>query len=129
MLIKKIFIEWITDLFNGSNHAKCVLLSNQKFITQPTLINLHPNEYSQIFHYYQFSVKLDRCGKNCNTLNDLSNKVCVPKKIEVLDLSLLNIITKVHESNTLTKHILCEYKCKFDGKKFNSDQWRNNKKC
>ena len=26
---------------------------------QPTLINLHPNEYSHKFHYYQFPVKLD----------------------------------------------------------------------
>ena len=28
-LIKKIFIGLITGLVNGSNHAKCVLLSNQ----------------------------------------------------------------------------------------------------
>ena len=26
---------------------------------QATLINLHPNEYGQEFHYYPFSVKLD----------------------------------------------------------------------
>ena len=25
-----------------------------------TLINLHPNEYSQEFHYYLFAVKLDK---------------------------------------------------------------------
>ena len=29
-------------------------------MTQPTLFNLHPNEYSQEFHYYPFAVKLDR---------------------------------------------------------------------
>ena len=29
-----------------SNQTKCVSLSNQKCITQPTLINLHPNESS-----------------------------------------------------------------------------------
>ena len=45
---------------------------------QPTLINLHPNEYNQQYHYYPFAVKLDRCVRSCNTLNDLSNKVCVP---------------------------------------------------
>ena len=41
---------------------------------------LHPNEYSQEFHYYPFAVKLDRCVGSCNPLNDLSNKVCVPNK-------------------------------------------------
>ena len=60
-LIKKIFIGLLTGLVNGSNHTKCVLLSNQKCQIQPTLINLHPNEYSQEFHYYPSAVKLDRC--------------------------------------------------------------------
>ena len=39
-----------------------------KCIIQPTLINLHPNECSQEFHYYPFAVKLDRCVRSCNTL-------------------------------------------------------------
>ena len=44
---------------------------------QPTLINLHPNEYNQQLHYYPYAVKLDRCVGSRNTLNDLSNKVYV----------------------------------------------------
>ena len=60
-LIKKIFIGLLTALVNGYHHAKCFLLSNQKFMTQPTLINLDSNECTQEFHYYQFAVKLDRC--------------------------------------------------------------------
>ena len=47
------------------------------------LINLHPNQYNQELHYYLFAVKLDRCVGSCNTLNDLSNKVCVPKKQKI----------------------------------------------
>ena len=46
-LIKKIFIGLLTCLVNGTNHTKNILLSNQKRMIQPTLINLHPNEYSQ----------------------------------------------------------------------------------
>ena len=64
-IIKKIFIVLVTGI------VKCVLLNNQKCMTQPTLINLHPNEYSQEFHYYPFVVKLDGCVGSCNTLNDL----------------------------------------------------------
>ena len=51
---------------------------------QPTLINLHPNDCSQEFHYYPFLVKLYRRAGSRNTLNDLSNKVCVPNKTEDL---------------------------------------------
>ena len=44
---------------------------------------------------------------SCNTLNDLSNKVCiVQNKTEDLNLSMPNIITRINESKTLTKHIL-----------------------
>ena len=64
-LIKKIFIGLLTGLVNGSNHTKCVSFSYQNCMTQPTLINLHPNEYSQGFHYYPFAVKLDRCIGSC----------------------------------------------------------------
>ena len=67
-LMKKIFIGLLTGLVNGSNHTKCVSLSSQKWMTQPTLINLHSNEYSQGFHYYPFAVKLDICVGSCNTL-------------------------------------------------------------
>ena len=128
-LIKKIFIGLLTDLVNGFNHTKCVLLSNQKCMIQPTLINLHPNEYSQEFHYCPFAVKLDRCVGSCNTLNNLSTKVCGPNKTEDLILSVFNTITGINESKTLTKHISCKCNRRFKGKKCNSDQWWNNRKC
>ena len=71
----------LIKIVNASNHAKCVSLSTQKYMIQPTLINLHPNESSQEFHYDPFSVKLDRCIGSCNILNDLSNKVCIPNNL------------------------------------------------
>ena len=51
-------------------------------MTQPTLINGHPNVFivsnvsnvfSQKFHLYPFAIKLDRCVGSCNPLNDISN--------------------------------------------------------
>ena len=69
-----------------------MLLSNQKCMIQPTLFNLHRNEYSQDLQYYPFAVKLDRCVRSCNTLNNLSNKVFVPNKTEDLNLSVFNLI-------------------------------------
>ena len=89
---------------------------------QPTLINLHPIEYSQEFHCYPFAVKLDRCVGGCNTFNDSSNRACVPNKTEDLNLNVLNMITGINESKTLTKHASCVCKCRFDGRKCNSDQ-------
>ena len=69
-----------------------------EIMTQPTFINLHPNEYGQEFHYYPFAVQLDRCVGSCNTLNDLSNKVCVPNKTDDLNLSVFNMITGIDKN-------------------------------
>ena len=81
-IIKTILIVVSSGIVNACNHTKCVLLSNQKCQIQPTLINLHPNEFSQEFHYYPLAVELDRCTGSCNTINDLSDKVCAPNKSE-----------------------------------------------
>ena len=70
---------------------------------RPTLINLHPNEYSQESHYYPFVVKLERCIGSYNTLHDLSNKVCVPNKTEDLNLGVLNVITGINELKHVKK--------------------------
>ena len=43
------------------------------------------------------------------------NKVCVPNKREDLNLTVFNMITGKNELKTLTKHISCKCKCKFDG--------------
>ena len=88
-------------------------LSNQKSLIKPTLINLYPNEYSQEFHCYPFGVKLDRYVGSCNTLNDLSSKVCVPTA----------------GINKYKCRYKCKYKCKFDRTKCDSNQRWNNDKC
>ena len=128
-LIKKMFVVVLSNIVNASNHIRYVSLSNQKCKIQPTLINLHPNEYSQEFHHYPFAVKLDRCAGSFNTINDLSNKACVPNKAEDLNLRVFNMITDTNEWKTLPKHISYECKCKFDETKCKSNQWRNNDKC
>ena len=85
--------------------------------------------YVTTIRYYPFAVNLDRCVGRCNTLNDLFNRVCIPNKAEDLNLNIFNIITGMNESKTLTKHISCECKFIFDGRKYNSKQKWNNDKC
>ena len=56
-VIKKMFAVLLADIVNASTQTKCVSLSNQKCKIEPTLVNLHPNEYNQELHYYPFAVK------------------------------------------------------------------------
>ena len=98
-------------------------------MTYPTVINLHSHEYNQILWYYSFVVGLDRCFGSCNTLDELSNRVCIPNKTEDLNVNVLNIMTGINESKILTKHLSCKCERKFDGRKCNSNQKWNNNKC
>ena len=68
-------------------------IQNQKCKIQPTLINLHPNEYSQELHYYSFAVNLHKFTGSFNTLRDVFDKVCVPNKAEDLNIHVFNLIT------------------------------------
>ena len=73
-LIKNFLVMLLTSTVIASNHTKYASLSNQKRMAQPTLINLHPNEYSQELRYYPFVVNPDSAG-SCNTLDDLSSRL------------------------------------------------------
>ena len=106
-LIKKILIRILASLVSASSHTKFVILSNQKCTTQPTIINLHLNGTPQGLHYHLFVANLDRCVESCNTLIDLSNKVCAPNKTKFLNLNVFNIIKGKNELKTLIKHISC----------------------
>ena len=92
---------------------------NQKCEIQ--LINLNHNEYSQELHH-PFAVKLDRCVGSCITLNELYNEVCGPNKTEDLNVHVFSKVTGLNESKTFAKDTPCKCKCKFDGRKYNSNQ-------
>ena len=81
------FIVLLSSIVNAYSHTKFISISNQKCVIQPTLINLHSNEYNQEFNYYPFLFQLDRCAGSYNILND----VCVPNKTEDLNLSMFNM--------------------------------------
>ena len=48
----------------------------------------------QGWHYCLFAVNLEGCTQSCNTLNDLSNEVCVPNKTGGLNLSISTLLQK-----------------------------------
>ena len=87
------------------------------------------NVCRQAIRIYLFAVKLCRCVRSCDTINDLSNKVCIPNKTKDLNLIMFNMIAGINELKTLPKHMSCKCKCKIDGRKCNSNQWWNNHKC
>ena len=69
-------------------------------------------------------ISLDRCNESCNVL---SPKVCVPKETKDINVKAFNKIANKNEAKTMTKHISCDCKCKFNCTTCNSSQKWNNK--
>ena len=61
VFIKKMFFILLTSIVSAPNQTKYEPLSNQKCMTQSTVINLHTNEHSQELRYYPFTANLNRC--------------------------------------------------------------------
>ena len=70
---------------------------------------------------------LDVIG-SCNKFVNLSGRIA-PNKWEDENLKVFNMITKTNKSKTLIKNILCDCKCKFNGRKCISNQKWVNDKC
>ena len=93
------------------------MIKNAKF-SPPLLIYILTNavEDFTVIHLQLNYINVLKVVK----LNDLSNKVCIPNKTEDLNLSAFNMILVINELKTLTRHISCECKYKFDGTKCKS---------
>ena len=51
-------------------------LNNEQCKTRPALTDLNPVE----LNYYLFMIGLDKCSGSCDTLTEISARICVPNK-------------------------------------------------
>ena len=75
-----IFSGYLASILKAPVHITYISINNQQFMTQPTPINLHPNEYCQGLRKFLLAVNLHRCMGRCNTLKDLSNIIMCSKQ-------------------------------------------------
>ena len=72
-------------------------LNNESCMIRLTLINLNPDA----LNYYLFTVILDKCSESCNAADNLSRKVCVPRKTKNVSGNTFNITTRINEDTKL----------------------------
>ena len=117
-LIKQVLIV-LLSLVNAKT-IKLPWLNYVLCMIRPIHIDLNPIEPK----YYQFLISLDKCSRSCNVL---SPKVCVPKETKNINVKGFNIITNKNEAEIKAKHISCDWKCKFNSTRCNSNKKWNNK--
>ena len=58
------------------------------------LIDLNLDE----LHYCSFVISMNLCNGSCNTVEDPFGRVCIPDKIENVNLKVFNVIKSINES-------------------------------
>ena len=97
-LIKQVFITLMS--FCISLSTKCVSLNNETCMINSFLIDLNLAELK----YCPFMISSDKCSGSCNSIDDLSTKICVPSKTKDINVQV-QYETNKNEAKTLVKHI------------------------
>ena len=85
--------------FSRSLVTKSVSLNNELCTIRPTLIDLNPVE----FNYYLFMISLNKCSGSCNSVDDLSIKICVSSKIKTINVKVFHMTTNKYEAKRMVK--------------------------
>ena len=125
--IKQIFTSVM--MFFGSlsceNALECISIKNEECKVRPEIINTNSN--NPIF--FSFSIKINKCGSNCNKINDPYARICVPGALKNLNVKVFNIISGTNETRHIKWHETCKCICRLDGIICNSKQrWNEDKR-
>ena len=125
--VKKVFVLGLTVLSSSITDAlNCISINNQECKVRPEIVDVSSN--NPIF--YPFSVKINRCSGNCNSINDRYAKICVPDIVKNLNVKVFNLMSRSNETRSIKSHETC--KCIYrlnkiicnNKQKWNKDQYR-----
>ena len=113
--------------FNASNvnSLECVSMNKQECITRTKIINTNNNESV----FYPFSIKINKCGRSCNNINDPFAKLCVPDTIKNVNVKVFNLMSFINQTKQIEWHEICKCKCRLDTSVCNNKQRWNEGKC
>ena len=100
-------------------------MKNQKCKARPEIVDINSN--NPIF--YPFSIKVNKCNDNCNSINDPYAKICVPDTVKDLNVKVFNLMKLTNETRHIKWHESCKCVCRLDKIICNSKQRRNEDKC
>ena len=121
--IKKSFFIGPSFLSNlvSTTSLTCISMSNQACKARPEIISVNSN--NPVF--YPFSIKASKCSGNCNNINDLYAKICVPDVVK----DLFNLMSRTNETKNIKWHETCKCECRLDAIVCNNKQRWNKNKC
>ena len=107
------------------NFLECFSMSNQGCKARPKVIDVNANETV----FYPYSIKVNRCGKSCNNINDPYAKLCVPDLVKNVNVKVFNLMSRINETRQIIWHRTCKCVCRLTSAICNSRQLWNEGRC
>ena len=104
---------------------ECISIINQKCASRPKIMNL--NAYEPAF--YPLSIKVNKCGGDCNDINDPMTKLCFPDVVKNINVKVFNLLSRINETRPIVWHETCKCICRLTSAVCNSKQVWNKDKC
>ena len=79
---------------------ECISVVNQKCMARPKIIQINANEPV----FYPLSVKVNKCGGDCKTINDPMTKLCVPDIVKDMNIKVFNMLSRINETRKIVLH-------------------------
>ena len=79
--------------------------------------------------FFTFSIKTSKRSGNCNNINELYAKICVPDVMKNLSVKVFNLMSRTNETRHIEWHETCTCKCRLDVSVCNNKQHWNDDKC
>ena len=71
-----------------------VSVINEKYMSKPKIFNLNADEPV----FYPLSIKVNKCGGDCNNINDPFAKLCVPDIVRDMNIKVFNLLARINET-------------------------------
>ena len=96
VFIKNIFCTGSLFLSSlvSTTFLSCISTKNRECKVRPEIVDI--NSHNPIF--YPFSIKINKCSGNCNNINNVYAKICVPDVMKDLNVKVLNLMSRTNET-------------------------------
>ena len=83
----------------NANSLECISMNNQECKIRSEMLKIKVNTNEPMF--YPYSITINKCKGNCNTINNPYAKFCVPDTIKNINVKVFNLMPRSNE----TRHI------------------------
>ena len=79
--------------------------------------------------FYPLIIKVNKCGGDCNNINDPMAKLCVLDIVRDMNVKVFNLLSRINETKKIIWHETCKCVCRLTSAICNDRQEWNKNKC